>query len=80
MSVSNMKPKLYETIHTQQYETIKFLHEKYTISLLDLTKEYETVRILRCKYTISLLDLRFGNGFLNMTPNALVTKEKRSIY
>ena len=54
-----MKPKLFETIHTQQYETIKFLDEKYTISLLDL---------------------RLGNGFLNMTPNALVTKEKRSIY
>lgn len=39
-----MKPKLCETIHTQQYETIKFLDEKYTISLLDLTKEYETVK------------------------------------
>ena len=25
LSVNNMKPKLYETIHTQQYETVKFL-------------------------------------------------------
>jgi len=41
-----MKPKLFETIHTQQYETIKFLDEKYTISLLDLIKQYETIKFL----------------------------------
>ena len=41
-----MKPKLYETIHIQQYETIKILDEKYIISLLDLIKLYETVKFL----------------------------------
>ena len=41
-----MKPKLYETIHIQQYETIQFLDEKYTISLPDLIKLYETVKFL----------------------------------
>ena len=44
--------------------------------ITELNIRAKTISLLEGNIEVNLFDLRFGNGFLDMTPEAYTTKEK----